>query len=91
MVSKTVSFRLPDEVVRAIEAHADATGQTRTAVVIDALAKALGVTREAVDISLKQRVTALEQRVAALEQEKARQSSSAPKAIADPMKLEQLY
>ena len=70
MASKTVSFRLPDEVVSAIEAHANATGKTKTAVVLDALAIALGVTMEPQEISLQQQVIALEQRVTALEQEK---------------------
>ena len=91
MVSKTVSFRLPDEVVRAIEARADATGQTRTAVVLDALAKALGLPMVSQDISLLQRVSALEQRVAALEQEKTQRSPDASKAIVDPVKVNQLY
>lgn len=91
MVSKTVSFRLPDEVVRAIEANANATGQTRTAIVVDALAKALGVQRASSEITLQQRVSALEQRVAALEQEKVRRLPSASKAIARQMKIKQLH
>lgn len=87
MASKTVSFRLPDEVVIAIEAHAKTTGQTRTAVVVDALVKALGVSRVSPDISLLQRVNALEQRVATLEQEKAQRSPSVPKVIAEHVKV----
>ena len=92
MASKTVSFRLSDEVVSAIEAHAKAKGQTRTAVVVEALTNALGVSRESAlgvsraspDSSVLKRLIALEQRVAALEQEKAQRSQSTPTAIAGP-------
>ena len=38
MANKTVSFRLPTELVEAIEAQAKATGQSKTNVVIAALA-----------------------------------------------------
>lgn len=92
MVSKTVSFRLPEEVVNAIEAHAKVTGQTRTAVVTDALAKAFGVPRACTENPLQQRLRALEERVAALEQEKKdKRAPSAPTAIAEQMKVKQVY
>ena len=42
MTNKTVSFRIPAELVEAIEAQAQATGQSKTTVVIEALAKAYG-------------------------------------------------
>ena len=42
MANKTVSFRLPTELVEAIEAQAKATGQSKTNVVIAALAKFYG-------------------------------------------------
>ena len=39
MVTKTLSFRLPVEIVEAIEADASATGQSRTRVVTAILSK----------------------------------------------------
>lgn len=42
MANKTVSFRLPTELVEAIEAQAKATGQSKTNVVMAALAKFYG-------------------------------------------------
>ena len=42
MANKTVSFRLPTELVEAIDAQAKATGQSKTSVVIAALAKSYG-------------------------------------------------
>ena len=37
MVSKLVAFRLPDEIIQAIESEARATGKDKTAVVVQAL------------------------------------------------------
>lgn len=39
MVNKIVSFRLPEEFLEALEAHAKATGQSKTNVVVAALAE----------------------------------------------------
>ena len=53
MANKTISFRLPTELVEAIEAHAKATGQSKTHAVITALATFYGCPE-----SLPQLVTA---------------------------------
>ena len=42
MANKTVSFRLPSELIEAIESRAQATGQSKTNVVIAALTHAYG-------------------------------------------------
>ncbi|MDJ0704613.1 MAG: hypothetical protein QNJ46_15120 [Leptolyngbyaceae cyanobacterium MO_188.B28] len=42
MANKTVSFRLPSELIEAIEAEAQATGQSKTNVVITALTRSYG-------------------------------------------------
>ena len=52
MANKTVSFRLPIELVEAIEAQAEAKGQSKTNVVIAALAEFYGCSH-----SLPQSVT----------------------------------
>lgn len=88
MGNKTVSFRLPNEVVKAIEDHAKATGQTKTAIVAAALARTLGAPRGASDFPLQQRVNMLEQRITALEQEPAQPSSEVKKRLSVSAQLE---
>jgi len=43
MASKTITFRLPAEVIEVIESQARATGRNRTAIVIEALAQTYGL------------------------------------------------
>ncbi|NJN57484.1 MAG: PAS domain S-box protein [Leptolyngbyaceae cyanobacterium SL_5_9] len=43
MASKTITFRLPAEVIEVIESQAKATGRNRTAIVIEALAQTYGL------------------------------------------------
>lgn len=73
MASKTITFRFPEEIIEAIEARAKAAGSNRTAVLMEALAKAYGfpspspapVSTEALQLRLhgleQQVVTLLEQ------------------------------
>ncbi|UBF25711.1 PAS domain S-box protein [Kovacikia minuta CCNUW1] len=67
MVSKTITFRFPEEVIEAIEARAKATGSNRTAVLMQALAQAYGLpSPTAAPIStttLQQQFQTLEQQV----------------------------
>ncbi|MEB3212060.1 MAG: PAS domain S-box protein, partial [Leptolyngbyaceae bacterium] len=41
--NKTVSFRLPDEIINAIEEHAKATGKTKTDLFVEALCQVYGM------------------------------------------------
>ena len=43
MATKTVSFRLPDTIVKAIEAQTQATGKRKTTLIIEALAQVYGL------------------------------------------------
>lgn len=43
MTAKTITFKLPDELIQAIDSYADATGRDRTAVVVQALKKVFGL------------------------------------------------
>lgn len=65
MPSKLVAFRLPDDIIRAIEAEAKATGKDKTAVVVQALRKVFEFhqARSSNVEALQQQVNDLEQRV----------------------------
>ena len=42
MASKTVSFRLPESIVQAIEAQAKVTGKNKTTLIVEVLTQAYG-------------------------------------------------
>ncbi len=67
MASKLVAFRLPEDLIQAIEAEAEATGKDKTAVVTFGLRQFFGLpvgdpTRNAV-ANIQQRLEQLERRV----------------------------
>jgi polyhydroxyalkanoate synthesis regulator phasin len=68
MASKLVAFRLPDDIVRAIESEAQATGKDKTAVVVKALRQVFEVqtVRSPTVEGLQQQVDDLEHRVTQL-------------------------
>lgn len=47
MARKTVSFRLPESIVQALELHAKATGKSRTTLFLEVLTKAYGLSQSA--------------------------------------------
>ncbi|MBE9181122.1 hypothetical protein IQ268_21405 [Oculatella sp. LEGE 06141] len=65
MASKLVAFRLPDDIIRAIESEAKATGKDKTAVVVKALRHVFDLhpPRSPNVEALQQQVNDLEQRV----------------------------
>ena len=70
MANKTVSFRLPSELIAAIEAEARATGQSKTDVVISALTHSYGCsasfTQSATPEALQQQLNHLKEQIAIL-------------------------
>jgi PAS domain S-box-containing protein len=88
MASKTITFRLPAEVIEVIESQARATGRNRTAIVIEALAKTYGlqppspapVTTEILQQQLddlQEQVTTLSQQLAEANQKPLSQGTTA--------------
>lgn len=75
MASKLVAFRLPEDLIQAIEAEAEATGKDKTAVVAHGLRQFFGLpitdpTLAAVEC-LQQRLENLEKRVDRLTEQMA--------------------
>jgi predicted transcriptional regulator len=73
MASKLVAFRLPDDLIRAIEAAAEATGKDKTAVVVAGLRQVFELptadpTLAAVQ-GINERMDRLEQRMYSLSEE----------------------
>ncbi|MDJ0704111.1 MAG: PAS domain S-box protein [Leptolyngbyaceae cyanobacterium MO_188.B28] len=68
MASKTVSFRLPENIVQAIEAHAKATGKNKTTLIVEVLTQAYGLApspqqRQITPTMLQQQLDDLKQQV----------------------------
>ena len=68
MASKTVSFRLPENIVQAIEAHAKATGKNKTTLIVEVLTQAYGLEpspqrRQITPTMLQQQLDDLKQQV----------------------------
>ena len=70
MTRKTVSFRLPESIIQAIEAHAKATGKTRTTLIVEVLSQAYGLPQpsppQVTTEMLQQQIDELKQQVATL-------------------------
>ena len=71
MASKTVSFRLPENIVQAIEAHAKATGKNKTTLIVEVLTQAYGLEpspqrQQITPAMLQQQLDDLKQQVANL-------------------------
>ncbi|MDJ0704109.1 MAG: PAS domain S-box protein [Leptolyngbyaceae cyanobacterium MO_188.B28] len=71
MATKTVSFRLPDTIVKAIEAQTQATGKRKTTLIIEALAQVYGLPApappSATPEALQQQLDELKQQMLALQ------------------------
>ncbi len=75
MANKTVSFRLPDSIIDAIDEHARISGKTRTDLIVEALAQVYDVqvlvpTNITIQ-SVQQQLDALRQQITDLEQNRA--------------------
>ena len=70
MASKTVSFRLPENIVQAIEAHAKATGKNKTTLIVEVLTQAYGLSQpsdqQITPAMLQQQLDELKQQLAVL-------------------------
>lgn len=68
MPSKTCSFRLPDEIIAALEVCSAETGMSRTSIVVEALAKRLNLpVPDLSERTVVERLELLERRIEALE------------------------
>ncbi|MCG8364111.1 MAG: ribbon-helix-helix domain-containing protein [Pseudanabaenales cyanobacterium] len=70
MANKTVSFRIPDEIIQALETQVKTTGRSKTSLIVEALAQALGLPQASPEVititSLQHQLQVLEQKVTAL-------------------------
>ena len=70
MSKKTVSFRLPDNIVKALEAQAKATGKNKTTLVVEILSQAYDLSQpsppQITPEILQQQIDQLKQQVAVL-------------------------
>ena len=70
MAKKTVSFRLPDNIIQALEAQAKATGKTKTALIVEILTETYGLSQRPpqpiTPEMLQQQLDQLKQQVAGL-------------------------
>ena len=82
MANKLVAFRLPEEIVQAIESQATATGSDRTAVVIQALKQVFGFPSStqtpATVEKLEQRLNEVENQMVSLTEQLAKLSQAKP-------------
>ncbi|MCG8366970.1 MAG: PAS domain S-box protein [Pseudanabaenales cyanobacterium] len=71
MATKTVSFRLPDPIIKAIEARTQATGKRKTTLIIEALAQVYGLpspsSPSATSEALQQQLNELKHQMIALQ------------------------
>lgn len=65
--TQTMSFRLPNDIVKALRSRVEETGESRTSVVSNALRTALGLPIEEAESPLTKRIAELELKVELLE------------------------
>ena len=80
MANKTVSFRLPEELITALEDHAKRSGKTKTDLVIEALAETYGI---AMPISSSITITSVQQQIETLKEEIALLTKSSSEVQAE--------
>ena len=70
MAKKTVSFRLPESIVQALEAQVKATGKNKTTLIVEILTQAYGLSQpsaqQVTPEMLQQQLDQLKQQVAVL-------------------------